>query len=59
MVFSWGFLCLFSSRVFFFYLLSSLFFASLRSVFIVLEFLRVLETKFQSNSFSFLKFEFD
>jgi len=43
------------------FLLSSLLlsFASLMSVFIVSASLRVWETKFQSNSFSFLKFEFD
>jgi hypothetical protein len=55
---SWGFFVFVSLYGF---LLSSLLlsFASLMSVFIVSASLRVWETKFQSNSFSFLKFEFD
>jgi hypothetical protein len=43
----------------FFFCFSLPLFHSLRSVFIVPESLRLWETKFQSNSFSFLKFEFD
>ena len=43
----------------FFFCFSLPLFHSLRSVFIVSESLRLWETKFQSNSFSFLKFEFD
>jgi len=43
----------------FFFCFSLHLFHSLRSVFIVPESLRLWETKFQSNSFSFLKFEFD
>jgi hypothetical protein len=45
--------------LFLLHLFSSSLLDTLRSVFIVSESLRVWETKFQSNSFSFLKFEFD
>lgn len=51
MSFSWG--------LFSFSFLSLFFSCILRSVFIVQESLRMRETKFQSNSFSSLKFEFD